>query len=69
MASGGIGEYIQHHLKNNKLELVEDSWFWVVHVDSVIYTLITAVIFLGFFGYIAKNAKTGVPSRSQNFVF
>ena len=67
MASG-IGGYIEHHLKNNTLELVEGSTFWTVHVDSVIYTLITAVIFLGFFGYVAKNAKTGVPSRSQNFI-
>ena len=67
MASG-IGGYIEHHLKNNTLELVEGSTFWTVHVDSVIYTLITAVIFLGFFGYVAKNAKTGVPSKAQNFI-
>jgi len=68
MASGGIGGYIKHHLENNKLELVEDSAFWTIHVDSVFYTLLTAVVFLGFFGYIAKNAKSGVPSKSQNFV-
>jgi len=68
MASGGIGGYIEHHLKNNQLELVEGSTFWTVNVDSVIYTLITAVVFLAFFGYVAKNAKTGVPSKSQNFI-
>ena len=68
MASGGIGGYIKHHLENNKLELVEGSTFWTVHVDSVFYTLLTAVVFLGFFGYIAKNVKSGVPSKSQNFV-
>lgn len=68
MASGGIGGYIKHHLENNKLQLVEGSEFWTIHVDSVVYTLITAVVFLAFFGYIAKNAKSGVPSRSQNFV-
>lgn len=68
MASGGIGGYIKHHLENNKLELVEGSTFWTVHVDSVFYTLLTALVFLGFFGYIAKNAKSGVPSRSQNFI-
>ncbi len=67
MASG-IGGYIEHHLKNNQLELVEGSTFLTVNVDSVIYTLITAVVFLGFFGYIAKNAKSGVPSKSQNFI-
>jgi len=68
MASGGIGGYIEHHLKNNKLELVENSTFWTVHVDSIFYTLLTAVVFLAFFGYVAKNAKAGVPSRSQNFI-
>lgn len=68
MASGGIGGYIEHHLKNNQLELVEGSMFWTVNVDSVIYTIITAVVFLGFFGYIAKNVKSGVPSKSQNFI-
>ncbi len=68
MASGGIGGYIEHHLKNNQLELVEGSTFWTINVDSIIYTLITAVVFLGFFGYIAKNAKSGVPSKSQNFI-
>jgi len=68
MASGGIGGYIEHHLKNNQLELVEGSSFWTINVDSIIYTLITAVVFLAFFGYVAKNAKTGVPSKSQNFI-
>ncbi len=68
MSSGSIGGYIEHHLKNNTLELVEGSSFWTVNIDSVIYTLITAVVFLGFFGYVAKNVKSGVPSKSQNFV-
>ncbi len=68
MSAGGIGGYIEHHLKNNTIELVEGSTFWTVNIDSVIYTLITAVIFLGFFGYIAKSVKSGVPSRAQNFV-
>ncbi len=68
MSAGGIGGYIEHHLKNNTIELVEGSTFWTVNIDSVIYTLITAIVFLGFFGYVAKTAKTGVPSKAQNFV-
>jgi F-type H+-transporting ATPase subunit a len=67
-SGGGIGGYIKHHLHNNTVELVEGSTFWTVNVDSVVYTLITALVFLGFFGYIAKNVKAGVPSKSQNFV-
>ncbi len=68
MSSGGIGGYIEHHLKNNTLELVENSTFWTVNIDSIFYTIITAVVFLGFFGYVAKNVKSGVPSRTQNFI-
>ena len=69
MASGGIGEYIGHHLTHNSIELDEaGSMFWTLNVDSVIYTLITAVVFLGFFGYIAKSVKSGVPSKAQNFI-
>ncbi len=68
MSAGGISGYIEHHLKNNTLELVEGSSFWTVNIDSVIYTIITAVVFLGFFGYIAKNVKSGVPSKAQNFI-
>lgn len=68
MASG-IGGYIEHHLRNNAVELDEaGSMFWTLHVDSVIYTILTAVVFLGFFGYIAKNVKSGVPSKAQNFI-
>ena len=67
-ASGGISGYIEHHLVNNQIELVEGSAFWTVNVDSIVFTLITAAVFLGFFGYVAKNAKKGVPSRTQNFV-
>ena len=67
-ASGGISGYIEHHLEHNQIELVEGSAFWTVNIDSIVFTLITAAVFLGFFWYIAKNAKAGVPSRSQNFV-
>ncbi len=68
-SGGGIGGYIKHHLTHNTIQLDEaGSMFWTLNVDSVIYTLITAVIFLGFFGYIAKSVKSGVPSKAQNFI-
>ncbi len=68
MSEASIGGYIEHHLKNNTYELVEGSVFWTVNLDSVFYTILTAVVFLGFFGSIARNIKSGVPSKSQNFV-
>lgn len=68
MSEASIGGYIEHHLKNNTYELVEGSAFWTVNLDSVFYTILTAVVFLGFFGSIARNVKSGVPSKTQNFV-
>lgn len=68
MSEASIGGYIEHHLKNNTYELVEGSAFWTVNLDSVFYTILTAVVFLVFFGSIARNVKSGVPSKTQNFV-
>lgn len=66
--SQGIGGYIEHHLENNKIELVDGSAFWTVHLDSVFYTFLTAAVFLFIFWRVAKNISSGVPSRGQNFV-
>ncbi|VAW42213.1 ATP synthase F0 sector subunit a [hydrothermal vent metagenome] len=67
-AAGGIGGYIKHHLQNSTVEVVENSTFWTINTDSVFYSIMTAVIFLGLFSYVAKTAKAGVPTRLQNFI-
>ena len=64
----GVGGYIEHHLQNNVLELVPGNPFWNVHIDSVIYSLVTAVLFLWLFRRVAKKATAGVPGRMQNFI-
>lgn len=64
----GIGGYIEHHLENLKVELVPGNPFWDVHVDSVFYTLLTAVVFLWIFRKAAKQATSGVPGRFLNFI-
>lgn len=64
----GVGGYIEHHLTNNRLELVPGSEFWTIHVDSVIYSLVLGVLFLWFFRRVAKKATSGVPGRMQNFI-
>ncbi len=66
--AGGIGDYIHHHLQHNQLQLVDGSGFWVINLDSLFYTLLTAAVFLGFFTYVARRATSGVPGRLQNFV-
>lgn len=64
----GVGGYIEHHLTNNRLELVPGNEFWTVHLDSVIYSLVLGVLFLWFFRRVAKKATSGVPGRMQNFI-
>jgi F-type H+-transporting ATPase subunit a len=67
-ASSNIGEYIHHHLQNNQLQLVDGSSFWVINLDSLFYTLLTAIVFLGLFTYVARRATSGVPGKLQNFI-
>jgi len=72
MASGSgpesVSDYIKHHLEHNTLELVEGSAFWSVNLDSLFYTLLTAIVYLWFFISVARKAKSGVPGKMQNFV-
>ena len=64
----GIGGYIEHHLQNNTLELVPGSAFWTVHLDSLIYTFITGLVFVLLFRSVAKKATSDVPGKMQNFI-
>lgn len=64
----GIGGYIEHHLHNNTLELVPGSAFWTVHLDSLVYTLITGLVFVLLFRSVAKKATSDVPGKMQNFI-
>lgn len=66
--AGNIGDYIKHHLQNNTQVLDGSHSFWTINADSVFYTIVTAIIFLLFFGYVAKNAKAGVPTKTQNLI-
>lgn len=67
------GEYVLHHLTNLKLDLQTmtiDSHakgFWVLHLDSVIFSLVLGLIFLWLFRKAAAGATAGVPSGLQNF--
>lgn len=42
--------------------------FWAIHVDTMIWSLGLAIIFLGLFRIAAKRASTAVPTGFQNFV-
>jgi F-type H+-transporting ATPase subunit a len=63
-ASGGLTEYIQHHLTHNT-GLVGGSAF---HWDSWLVSLGLGLIFVLWFGLAARKATSGVPGKGQAFV-
>jgi F-type H+-transporting ATPase subunit a len=77
MASEGghdSSSYILHHLTNLKLDLhtmkldPEATGFWVLHLDSVIFSLVLAFVFVLMFRLAARKATSGVPGKWQNFI-
>ena len=77
MASEGghdSSSYILHHLTNLKLDLhtmridPEATGFWVLHLDSVIFSLVLAFIFVLMFRLAARKPTSGVPGKWQNFI-
>lgn len=67
-------DYVVHHLTNLKLDLSTmtldpyATGFWVLHVDSLVFSFLLGGLFLWLFRKVAKSATTGVPSGLQNFV-
>ena len=66
--------YILHHLTNLKLDLrtwridPEATGFWVLHLDSMVFSVVLAAIFLVMFRLAARKATSGQPGRWQNFI-
>ncbi len=60
-ASGGLTEYIQHHLTHNTV----GGGF---HFDSWIVALVLGLLFCLWFRSQARKATSGVPSKGQAFV-
>jgi F-type H+-transporting ATPase subunit a len=63
------GEYILHHLqflKNKDQTALVD--FSVIHWDSIIVSVLLAVLFAGSFYMAARKATVGVPGKFQGFV-
>src|ERR1700733_13089853 len=62
-------EYILHHLtflSNQEPKGILD--FHVIHLDSVFFSVLLAVLFAGSFYLAARKATSGVPGKFQNFV-
>ena len=75
-------EYIKHHLTNWTYGKFPDGhWgfaqdgvqaksmgFMAIHVDTMLWSVITGLLFIWFFRKAAKRAPAGVPGGLQNFV-
>jgi F-type H+-transporting ATPase subunit a len=62
-------EYILHHLtflSNKEPTGVVD--FSVIHLDTVFFSILLAVLFAGSFYLAARTATSGQPGKFQNFV-
>lgn len=62
-------EYIHHHLtflSNKEPHGIVD--FSSIHLDSIFFSVLLAVLFAGSFYLAARKATTGVPGKFQNFV-
>jgi len=57
-------EYIVHHLKN----LQYGEGFWTFNLDSIFFSVLLGLLFVGSFWLVARKATTGVPGKFQNFV-
>jgi len=70
----GTGEYIVHHLTNLKLDLhtmqidPDATGFWVLNLDSIVFSAILGVVFLALFLFVSRKATSGQPGAWQNFV-
>ncbi|MFD0966685.1 F0F1 ATP synthase subunit A [Seminibacterium arietis] len=64
MAELTTAGYIQHHLEFLK---TGDS-FWNIHLDTLLFSVLSGIIFLFFFYKISRKSTSGVPSKLQCFV-
>src|SRR5438045_7645187 len=59
--------YIGHHLTFLQ-HPVGDGPFWVIHVDTLVTSLILGFAVFGFLWLVIRKSTSGVPSRTQAFV-
>ncbi|MFT5062699.1 MAG: F-type H+-transporting ATPase subunit a [Gammaproteobacteria bacterium] len=60
------GEYIVHHLKN--LSVGQEGGFWSLNVDSIFFSVVLGLAFVGLFWSVARKATSDVPSGLQNAI-
>ncbi|MEM1080167.1 MAG: FoF1 ATP synthase subunit a, partial [Pseudomonadota bacterium] len=56
--------YVTHHLEHLKV----GEGLWMVHIDTVFFSVVLGLAMVFFFWLAARKATAGVPGRLQNFV-
>jgi len=59
--SGGLNEYIQHHLQQNTIEVFGGAF----HVDTWAVSLVLGLIFIAWFAFFARKARRACPARGR----
>jgi F-type H+-transporting ATPase subunit a len=62
--AGGVTGYIKHHLTHLTVDTGHGA-FWAYHLDSIVFTLIIAFIFILVLSIAARRATSGVPGKLQ----
>src|SRR3546814_11598528 len=70
------GSYVLHHLTNLRLDLQSmtiltgddprGAGFWVLNLDSCIFSVLLGVIFAGLFWHVARKASAAHPTQGPN---
>ena len=69
--------YIGHHLENLMFgQKTDGSWgildhangFWTFHVDTIGFSIVLGLVFIGLFWLVGRKATSGVPGKVQNAV-
>ena len=61
---GGATQYIQHHLQHYQVSVGEGA-FMTLNIDSILFTLALATLFVAGFLLTARRATAGVPGKFQ----
>ena len=59
--------YITHHLSFMQ-KSVGTGDFWVLHVDTIVTSVILGILAFGFLWWVVRGATAGVPNKRQAFV-
>jgi F-type H+-transporting ATPase subunit a len=65
--AGGMTGYIKHHLTHLTVNHSHGG-FWSIHIDSVIFRLVIALLFIVTLSLVARRATSGVPGKLQTAV-